>query len=101
MALEDLDAILAKDDSCTEECLREYLLFAQEFEVVVVDLPVDLVGDELARILEIDEGDVLLCFFIVIEGLFLLSSCWRDGLVAGFAHSRGGFVVDSVRVTFI
>ena len=101
LALEDLDAALAEAESCIEECLREYLLLAQECEVVVVDLPVDLVGDELARVLEVDEGNVLLCFFIVIEGLLLRSSCWRAGLVADLAHSRRGFVVDSVRAAFI
>jgi hypothetical protein len=100
LALEDLDATLAKAESCVEECLREHLLFVQEFEVIVVDLPVDLVGDELARILAIDEGDVLVCVFIVIETLLLLSSGRRDGLVAGFAHSRGGLVVDSLRIAF-
>ena len=66
LALEDLDAALAKTESCVEECLGEYLLFAQEFQVIVVDLPVDLVGDELARILEIHKGDMLLCFLIEI-----------------------------------
>ena len=101
MGLENLDAALTEAERGLEEGLREYLLFTQEFEVVSVYLPVDLLGYELSGISKVDQGNFLIRFFVVIEFLLPLRPWRRTSFIACLADSRGGLLISFLAIAFI
>lgn len=64
-------------------------------------LPVDLIGYELSGISEVDQGDVLIRFFVMIEFLFLLRPCGRAGFIAYLADSRRSLLISFLVIAFI
>jgi len=66
-----------------------------------VYLPVDLIGYELSGISEVDQGDVLIRFFVMIEFLFLLRPCWRADFMACLTDSRRSLLISFLVIAFI
>lgn len=64
-------------------------------------LLVDLIGYELSGVGEVDQGNVFVLFFIIIESLFLLGSRGRASFLACLADSRRSLLISLLAIAFV
>lgn len=78
-----LHAQLKKLKCTFVKCIREYLLFTKEFQIVSMNLFVNLVWYKFSGVIEVNESIMLFFFRVIMDDIisvsnYLLSEFWKD-----------------------